>query len=164
MHMDHRCSSQQSYLCSAPHAKARTPTCFPKGRPIPGGVHEFAGIRMHPLSEKLAGQLQGQEHWRSLMVDRHMRVKGTHNIFALGDAATIEQVCSGVPHASTHSCASCPGLCLMCCLWGSDLGQRTLLRSVHRWPWLCCAPGEGAEACGGAVQGGRRQLRWEAVL
>ena len=47
---------------------------------------------MHPLAEQLAAQLQGQEHWRSLMVDRHLRVKGTKNIFALGDAATIDQV------------------------------------------------------------------------
>lgn len=49
------------------------------------------GIRMHPLGEKLAAQLQGQEHWRSLMVDSHLRVKGAPSIFALGDAATIEQ-------------------------------------------------------------------------
>ncbi|CAL8462201.1 g1732 [Coccomyxa elongata] len=49
------------------------------------------GIRMHPLAERLAEQLQGQEHWRSLMVDHHLRVKGSESIFALGDAATIEQ-------------------------------------------------------------------------
>jgi len=49
------------------------------------------GIRMHPLGETLAAQLQGQEHWRSLKVDSHLRVKGAPNIFALGDAATIEQ-------------------------------------------------------------------------
>ena len=47
---------------------------------------------MHPLAEQLAHQLEGQEHWRSLMVDNHLRVKGTDCIFALGDTATIEQV------------------------------------------------------------------------
>lgn len=29
---------------------------------------------------------------RSLKVDRHLLVKGTNDIFALGDASTIEQV------------------------------------------------------------------------
>ena len=46
---------------------------------------------MHPLAEQLAHQLEGQEHWRSLMVDGHLLVKGTDCIFALGDTATIEQ-------------------------------------------------------------------------
>ena len=50
-----------------------------------------AGNRMHPLAEQLAHQLEGQEHWRSLMVDGHLLVKGTDCIFALGDTATIEQ-------------------------------------------------------------------------
>ena len=31
-------------------------------------------------------------HRRSLKVDRHLMVKGTTDIFALGDAATIDQV------------------------------------------------------------------------
>lgn len=37
-----------------------------------------------------------QEHWRSLMTDPYLCVKGSHGtIFALGDAATIEQVSPG---------------------------------------------------------------------
>ncbi|CAK0749843.1 hypothetical protein CVIRNUC_001942 [Coccomyxa viridis] len=62
-------------------------------RQVPFGTCIWTtGIRMHPLSEKLAEQLQGeQEHWRSLKVDRRLMVKGTSDIFALGDAATIEQ-------------------------------------------------------------------------
>ena len=46
---------------------------------------------MHPLAEGLAHKLEGQEHWRSLMVDGHLRLRGANSIFALGDTATIEQ-------------------------------------------------------------------------
>lgn len=34
-----------------------------------------------------------QQHWRSLKTDKYLRVQGTNgSIFALGDAATVEQV------------------------------------------------------------------------
>lgn len=36
-----------------------------------------------------------QEHWRSLKTDRFLQVQGTNgSILALGDAATVSQVCS----------------------------------------------------------------------
>lgn len=52
------------------------------------------GIKMAPITHRLIEQLPSgaQEHWRSLMTDPYLCVKGSHGtIFALGDASTIEQ-------------------------------------------------------------------------
>ncbi|KAK9843346.1 hypothetical protein WJX74_010709 [Apatococcus lobatus] len=51
------------------------------------------GVRMNPFTELLIQKLAGvQAHWRSLKTNRHLQVQGTNGtIFALGDAATVEQ-------------------------------------------------------------------------
>ena len=47
-----------------------------------------------------------QEHWRSLMTDPFLCVKGSHgSIFAMGDAATIAQ--AGHPHSPFMSECEC---------------------------------------------------------
>lgn len=54
-----------------------------------------AGIAMHPLIKQLQERLPegSQGHFRSIVTDEFLRVRGAPGgtIFALGDAATIEQ-------------------------------------------------------------------------
>ncbi|PNW69798.1 hypothetical protein CHLRE_19g750547v5 [Chlamydomonas reinhardtii] len=50
------------------------------------------GIAMNPLVRQLQEKLPGQSHFRSVLTDDCMRVKGSDgSIWALGDAATIDQ-------------------------------------------------------------------------
>ncbi|GLC74175.1 tubulin alpha 1 [Pleodorina starrii] len=50
------------------------------------------GIAMNPLIRQLQEQLPGQSHFRSVLTDECLRVKGSDgSIWALGDAATIDQ-------------------------------------------------------------------------
>ncbi|EIE24243.1 FAD/NAD(P)-binding domain-containing protein [Coccomyxa subellipsoidea C-169] len=87
------------------------------------------GIRMHPLAERLA---DGQEHWRSLMVDNNLRVKGSDSIFALGDAATIEQerVLRHAEELFEQGDANHDGML------SSDELQQLLLLNVKKYPQL----------------------------
>lgn len=72
--------------------------CIIEGIPVKGQPDAF---QIHVLSECvcLTVQLQGvlpkgsQTHFRSIITDDHLRVKGSNgSIYAIGDAATIEQV------------------------------------------------------------------------
>ncbi|KAG7667911.1 putative External alternative NAD(P)H-ubiquinone oxidoreductase B1, mitochondrial [Nannochloris sp. 'desiccata'] len=63
---------------------------------LPFGACVWAtGIAMHPLIKQLQERLpEGkQNHFRSIITDEYLRVRGApdNSIFALGDAATIEQ-------------------------------------------------------------------------
>eukprot|EP00891_Asterochloris_glomerata_P001208 jgi/Astpho2/1208/Aster-08175 len=61
------------------------------------------GIKMHPLTQQIMATLPGakEQHWRSLKTNSYLQVKGTDgSIFALGDAATIDQ-----EHALAHAAA-----------------------------------------------------------
>ncbi|KIY96076.1 NADH dehydrogenase, extrinsic [Monoraphidium neglectum] len=50
------------------------------------------GIAMNPLVKQLQEVLPGQTHFRSLLTDEFLRVKGSDgSIWAFGDAATIDQ-------------------------------------------------------------------------
>ncbi|KAG2424696.1 hypothetical protein HXX76_014272 [Chlamydomonas incerta] len=50
------------------------------------------GIAMNPLIRQLQEKLPGQSHFRSVLTDDCMRVKGSDgSIWAVGDAATIDQ-------------------------------------------------------------------------
>ncbi|GIM04019.1 hypothetical protein Vretimale_8656 [Volvox reticuliferus] len=50
------------------------------------------GIAMNPLIRQLQEKLPGQSHFRSVLTDECLRVKGSDgSIWALGDAATIDQ-------------------------------------------------------------------------
>lgn len=50
------------------------------------------GIAKNPLLAQLQEQLPGQTHFRSIVTDDFLRVKGSNgSIYALGDAATIDQ-------------------------------------------------------------------------
>ncbi|GMH44754.1 hypothetical protein BSKO_12706 [Bryopsis sp. KO-2023] len=50
------------------------------------------GIAKNPLIEELQQVVPGQSHFRSIITDGHLRVKGSEgSMFALGDAATINQ-------------------------------------------------------------------------
>eukprot|EP01024_Parvocaulis_polyphysoides_P070103 TRINITY_DN862_c0_g1_i1.p1 TRINITY_DN862_c0_g1~~TRINITY_DN862_c0_g1_i1.p1 ORF type:complete len:416 (+),score=48.94 TRINITY_DN862_c0_g1_i1:76-1323(+) len=50
------------------------------------------GIAKNPLIKQLQEQLPGQDHFRSIVTDRFLRVKGSNgSIWAVGDAATIDQ-------------------------------------------------------------------------
>jgi NADH:ubiquinone reductase (non-electrogenic) len=50
------------------------------------------GVAMHPLIKQLTQKLPNQKHFRSIVTDEYLRVKGSDgSIYALGDAATIEQ-------------------------------------------------------------------------
>uniref|UniRef100_A0A7S3QLS1 NADH:ubiquinone reductase (non-electrogenic) n=1 Tax=Dunaliella tertiolecta TaxID=3047 RepID=A0A7S3QLS1_DUNTE len=50
------------------------------------------GVAMNPLVKSLQSKLEGQDHFRSILTDQYLEVKGSNgSIFALGDAATIEQ-------------------------------------------------------------------------
>jgi NADH dehydrogenase FAD-containing subunit len=73
------------------------------------------GTAMHPLVRDLKKQLppMEQHNLRSLIVDRFLRVKGAGgSIYAIGDCATIEEVCARfaapppfpfTSHTHTHS-------------------------------------------------------------
>ncbi|PRW59414.1 type-II calcium-dependent NADH dehydrogenase isoform A [Chlorella sorokiniana] len=62
---------------------------------IPFGACVWAtGVAMHPVVRILQEKLPAgtQNHFRSAVTDEHLRVRGSNGtIFALGDAATIEQ-------------------------------------------------------------------------
>lgn len=49
------------------------------------------GIGTSPLITNLREKIPEQTNRRALLTDRHLKVKGVENIFALGDCATIEQ-------------------------------------------------------------------------
>eukprot|EP00195_Chlamydomonas_chlamydogama_P008836 CAMPEP_0202898464 /NCGR_PEP_ID=MMETSP1392-20130828/6978_1 /ASSEMBLY_ACC=CAM_ASM_000868 /TAXON_ID=225041 /ORGANISM="Chlamydomonas chlamydogama, Strain SAG 11-48b" /LENGTH=558 /DNA_ID=CAMNT_0049584399 /DNA_START=316 /DNA_END=1992 /DNA_ORIENTATION=- len=50
------------------------------------------GIAMNPLIKGLQARLPGQNHFRSILTDDYLRVKGSDgSIFAVGDAGTIDQ-------------------------------------------------------------------------
>lgn len=58
-----------------------------------------AGIAMNPLVKELQQALPGQTHFRSILTDEMFRVNGSDgSIFAVGDAATIDQ-----PKALAHA-------------------------------------------------------------
>ncbi|KAK9812482.1 hypothetical protein WJX73_003352 [Symbiochloris irregularis] len=62
---------------------------------IPFGACVWAtGVAMSPLTKQLQGKLPGnlQHHFRSIVTDECLQVKGSEgSIYAIGDAATIEQ-------------------------------------------------------------------------
>jgi NADH:ubiquinone reductase (non-electrogenic) len=61
---------------------------------VPFGACVWAtGIAMNPLVKQLQQQLPGQTHFRSLLTDDRLRVKGAPGgtVWAFGDAATIDQ-------------------------------------------------------------------------
>eukprot|EP01025_Chloroclados_australasicus_P007534 TRINITY_DN12441_c0_g1_i4.p1 TRINITY_DN12441_c0_g1~~TRINITY_DN12441_c0_g1_i4.p1 ORF type:complete len:608 (-),score=41.02 TRINITY_DN12441_c0_g1_i4:269-2092(-) len=60
---------------------------------IPFGVCIWAtGIAKNPLIQQLQEQLPEQDHFRSIVTDRFLRVKGSNgSLWAIGDAATIDQ-------------------------------------------------------------------------
>jgi NADH:ubiquinone reductase (non-electrogenic) len=61
---------------------------------VPFGACVWAtGIAMNPLVRQLQQQLPGQTHFRSLLTDDKLRVKGAPggSVWAFGDAATIDQ-------------------------------------------------------------------------
>lgn len=49
------------------------------------------GIGTSPIVSNLREKIPEQTNRRALLTDRYLRVKGTNNIFAMGDCATIEQ-------------------------------------------------------------------------
>lgn len=54
------------------------------------------GIAMNPLVKQLQEVLPGQTHFRSLLTDEFLRVKGSDgSIWAFGDAATVDQPKAG---------------------------------------------------------------------
>lgn len=71
-------------------------------RQIPFGACVWAtGVAMHPVIKQLQERLPkgSQTHFRSIITDEFLRVKGSNDsIYAIGDAATIEQ-----PKALDHS-------------------------------------------------------------
>eukprot|EP00983_Pelagomonas_calceolata_P121172 1160776-Pelagomonas_calceolata.AAC.2 len=55
-------------------------------------LHALHATRRNPLVKSLQSKLEGQDHFRSILTDQYLEVKGSNgSIFALGDAATIEQ-------------------------------------------------------------------------
>lgn len=48
------------------------------------------GITQTPLVSSLIQNIPEQTHQRALLTDSHLRVKGTKNIFAIGDCSSIE--------------------------------------------------------------------------
>lgn len=60
---------------------------------IPFGACVWAtGIAMNPLIKQLQEVLPGQTHFRSILTDDYLRVKGSDgSIWAFGDASTIDQ-------------------------------------------------------------------------
>jgi len=60
---------------------------------IPFGACVWAtGIAMNPLIKTVQSQLPGQNHFRSILTDEFMRVKGSEgSMFALGDSSTVDQ-------------------------------------------------------------------------
>ncbi|MEW5317674.1 MAG: hypothetical protein WDW38_008956 [Sanguina aurantia] len=60
---------------------------------IPFGACVWAtGVAMNPLIKTMQERLPGQGHFRSILTDDALRVKGSDgSIFAIGDASTIDQ-------------------------------------------------------------------------
>eukprot|EP01024_Parvocaulis_polyphysoides_P073525 TRINITY_DN9468_c1_g1_i5.p1 TRINITY_DN9468_c1_g1~~TRINITY_DN9468_c1_g1_i5.p1 ORF type:complete len:604 (+),score=96.75 TRINITY_DN9468_c1_g1_i5:111-1922(+) len=60
---------------------------------IPFGACIWAtGIAKNPLVQQIQQQIPGQDHFRSIITDRYLRVKGSNgSMWAIGDAATIAQ-------------------------------------------------------------------------
>eukprot|EP01023_Acetabularia_acetabulum_P034139 TRINITY_DN32055_c0_g1_i3.p1 TRINITY_DN32055_c0_g1~~TRINITY_DN32055_c0_g1_i3.p1 ORF type:complete len:342 (-),score=66.83 TRINITY_DN32055_c0_g1_i3:370-1395(-) len=60
---------------------------------IPFGACVWAtGIAKNPLIKSIQEQIPGQDHFRSIVTDRYLRVKGSNGtMWAMGDAATIAQ-------------------------------------------------------------------------
>lgn len=55
-------------------------------------LFKLLGVLLLQLQEKLPKG--SQTHFRSIITDEYLRVKGSNDsIYAIGDAATIEQVC-----------------------------------------------------------------------
>jgi hypothetical protein len=92
-----------------------------KGRPGPERV-DFGlcvwstGVGPQPLAQRLMKQLAQQVNTRAIVTDDRLRVKGLHNVFALGDCATIElpRLLQCVWMAETHAgpCVSCTKGCV----------------------------------------------------
>ncbi|EIE19302.1 nucleotide-binding domain-containing protein [Coccomyxa subellipsoidea C-169] len=65
---------------------------------IPFGACVWAtGVAMHPLIKQLQERLPegSQTHFRSIVTDQYLRVLGSGgSIYAIGDAATIQQACT----------------------------------------------------------------------
>ncbi|KAL0093385.1 hypothetical protein F4703DRAFT_1907875 [Phycomyces blakesleeanus] len=58
---------------------------------IPFGLCLWStGIAMTPFAKKITDKLPEQAHQRALTTDGYLRLRGTDNIFALGDCASIE--------------------------------------------------------------------------
>jgi hypothetical protein len=102
---------------------------------------------MHPLAERLAHSLEGQEHWRSLMVDGRLRLRGAKGIFALGDTATIEQARDAPAALATLPAHSC--------MWDAAL-------ILQFPPFSACAHGKASAsaACPACLRAAARCTFW----
>eukprot|EP01116_Phalansterium_solitarium_P009846 TRINITY_DN24184_c0_g1_i1.p1 TRINITY_DN24184_c0_g1~~TRINITY_DN24184_c0_g1_i1.p1 ORF type:complete len:509 (+),score=37.08 TRINITY_DN24184_c0_g1_i1:38-1528(+) len=62
-----------------------------KDQDLPFGVCVWStGIAPNPLVAKMIDKIPEQHHSKVLVVDDHLQVKGTENVFAMGDCSTIE--------------------------------------------------------------------------
>jgi NADH:ubiquinone reductase (non-electrogenic) len=88
---------------------------------------------MHPLAEQLMHELGPQDHWRSLKTNRYLQVTGTDGtIFALGDAATIEQEAALKAATDLFQQGDVNGDGVLSC----DEVLGLMLKARHRFPQL----------------------------
>jgi len=51
----------------------------------------LTGKSIQPLAQKIASKIEGQDNQLALIVDPSLKLKGSQNIYAVGDCATIDQ-------------------------------------------------------------------------
>jgi len=59
---------------------------------IPFGVCVWStGVTSGPLSRMVSSQIPGQQHEKAIVTDYQLKVRGSKNIYAIGDCATVDQ-------------------------------------------------------------------------